>query len=336
MITTDSVNDIFQGFKIKAKCLSVNQNRHFSFYDVKLDDGTKISKIERYGSELALAMRVKTPFTVMAIPEKGIVRMHTTHDVASKIHFNEINKDCPSDHLLPFLFGETAEGQPLWVDMSKNPHLLVAGSTGSGKSVFLHNLIFNAIRRNDTQLFLVDTKRVEFNVYNDVKFNKTIWSVSDDYDSAVSMLNRAHQLMESRYKFLAERGLQSIEQAPFIFSKIVIIIDEVADLMLFNKSKEFETLVVRLAQKARAAGIYMVLATQRPSVDVLTGLIKSNFPARLSCRVSTKMDSRVVLDENGAEGLAGRGDAILKIPSENSNIRFQISYVNPMEVNVNI
>ena len=129
---------------------------------------------------------------------------------------------------------------------------------------------------------------------------------------------------------MSEMGIQSIEQQPNIFDKIMVVIDEAADLILYNKTKDFEQLVVRLAQKARAAGIYLVLATQRPSVDVLTGLIKSNFPARVSCKVSTKIDSRVVLDQHGAENLAGRGDAIIKQPSSNAT-RFQVAFVDPKD-----
>ena len=137
-------------------------------------------------------------------------------------------------------------------------------------------------------------------------------------------------MMESRYNYMSNIGIQSIEEKPNIFYKMIIIIDEIADLMLHNKNKEFEQLVVKIAQKARAAGIYLVLATQRPSSDVITGLIKSNFPARLSCKVSTKTDSRIILDKNGAENLAGKGDAIIKHPFS-GEFRFQVGFVKPKE-----
>lgn len=333
MTSTTLVNEVLKGFKIKAKCINVSQNRHFSFYDLELDRGTKINKISQYSAELALAMRTKTPFTIATIPEKGIVRMHTTHENAKSFNLNDIINvmPAPTDFLLPFLLGETAEGKPLWVDMSKNPHLLIAGSTGSGKSVLLHNIIANAAKRNDVNLFLIDTKRVEFNIYNNDAFEGLVWNVSDNYENALASLFCVHNMMESRYNFMAKAGIQSIEQAPHMFSKVMVIIDEAADLMLFNRTKEFENIIVKLAQKARAAGIYLILATQRPSVDVITGLIKGIFPARISCKVSTKTDSRVVMDHHGAENLAGRGDAIMRLPTSDGPVRFQVAYVDPTD-----
>lgn len=327
-----SMNELLKGFKIKATCVDAKSHRHFSFYDVKLDHGTKISKLVRNAGELGLAMQAKTDIIVTPLTEQGVVRLHTTHATADTLSFDKLYNahKAPKGHLLPFLFGETAEGSPLFVDMAKNPHLLVAGSTGSGKSVFLHTMIANAAKRRDTKLFLIDTKRVEFNIYNNDYLKPLVYHIADDYDSAMGILKTAHQLMELRYEHMSKMGIQSIEQCPDVFDKIMIIIDEAADLMLYNKTKDFEQLVVRLAQKARAAGIYLVLATQRPSVDVLTGLIKSNFPARVACKVSTKVDSRVVLDQHGAENLAGRGDAIVKQPSSNAT-RFQVAFVDPKD-----
>jgi S-DNA-T family DNA segregation ATPase FtsK/SpoIIIE len=331
-IMVSSMNELLQGFNIEAKCVDAKKHRHFAFYDVKLDLGTKISKLARNAGELALAMKTKTDLIVTPLTEQGVVRLHTTHDTAGTLPFEKLYRDhrAPKEYALPFLLGETAEGEALWVDMIKNPHLLAAGSTGSGKSVFLHSLIANAAKRRDTKLYLIDTKRVEFNIYKDKCLKPLVYHIADDYNGAMGVLKRVHMLMESRYKYMSDNGIQSIEQHPNLFDKHIVIIDEVSDLMLYNKSKDFEQLIVRLAQKARAAGIYLVLATQRPSVDVLTGLIKSNFPARVSCKVSTKTDSRVVLDQHGAENLAGRGDAIIKQPSSNAT-RFQVAFVDPRE-----
>jgi S-DNA-T family DNA segregation ATPase FtsK/SpoIIIE len=327
-----SLNKLFDAFNIKAKCVDAKKHRHFAFYDVKLDDGTRISRLTRYATELQIKMCAKTPIIVTPIPEKGIVRLSTTHDVASIIYFDKLYEEHvgsrPTNDFLPFLLGETDEGEPLWVDMAKNPHLLVAGATGSGKSIFLHNLIANAAKRHDVKLCLIDTKRVEFNVYTDERAKPLVYYTANDYDNAISILDHLTTIMEGRYRYMAEHGMQSVEDNGGVFDKWVVVIDEAADLMLFNKrDKTFEHLVVRLAQKARAAGIYMVLATQRPSVDVLTGLIKSNFPARLSCKVSTKVDSRVVLDQHGAENLAGRGDAIIKQPAGEAT-RLQVAFVD--------
>lgn len=331
MRDVQTINNLFEGFKIKATCVGAERHRHFVFYDVELDPGTRISRISRYRDELAIAMKAKTSLIVKPLPEKGIVRLQTTHREADKLQFNELynRSSAPDDTTLPFLFGETDEGEPLWVDMAKNPHLLVAGSTGSGKSVFLQLLIANAAKRSDTQLFLIDTKRVEFNTYDDPAFKGLVNSVDNDFDSAMKTLQFLNHVMAERYRYMASVGVQSMEEDP-IFDKIVLIIDEAADLMLHDRTKSFEKQIAKLAQLARAAGIYMVFATQRPDVSVVTGLIKANFPARLACKVTSKVDSKVVLDRMGAEALAGRGDALFTSPIEDIK-RLQVAYVEPEE-----
>ena len=327
-----AINKLFEGFKIKATCIGAERHRHFAYYDVELDPGTRISRLSRYRDELAIAMRAKTSLIVKPLPEQGIVRLQTTHSTADKLMFDDLYRRsvAPSDYLLPFLFGETDEGKPLWVDMAKNPHLLVAGSTGSGKSVFLRLLIANAAKRNDTKLFLIDTKRVEFSIYNDESMNGLVANVDHDFDGAMNTLEFLNDIMVARYKAMAKMGIQSIEEGPF-FDKIVLIIDEAADLMLYDRTKSFEKQIARLAQLARAAGIYMVFATQRPDVSVVTGLIKANFPARLACKVTSKIDSKVVLDKMGAEALAGRGDALFSSPV-NDLTRLQVAYVEPEQI----
>jgi S-DNA-T family DNA segregation ATPase FtsK/SpoIIIE len=232
---------------------------------------------------------------------------------------------------LPFVIGEAFNGSPIILDMATNPHLLVAGSTGSGKSVLLHTLIVNALKRDDVELYLSDTKKVEFNIYNSEKFSDHVMIRSFDYNSTLDMLNYIHGEMERRYTILSKyEPLKDRYKKPS-FSKMLIIIDEVSDLMLFDKNKVFEDVVVKLAQKARAVGIFIVLATQRPSVDVLTGLIKANFPARISFKVSSKIDSRVILDATGAESLAGKGDAIINNSVYNYT-RFQSAFINQLDI----
>jgi len=332
-----SLNKVFDGFKIDAKCIGAIKHRHFSFYDVELDPGCRISKIVRYSREISIAMRVSTDFIVKPIPEKGIIRLQTTNSAADVLHFEtlykrSLEKNGEPKGTLPLLIGETDEGKAMWVDMAKCPHLLVAGSTGSGKSVFLHNLIANVSKRKDTKLFLVDTKKVEFGAYSkDLSFKRLISYCATDYNSAYAMLRYLYGTMETRYNILCDAGLNSIEENPNIFQKYLIVIDEASDLLLQRPDKEFETLLTRLAQMARAAGIYIVLATQRPSADVLTGLIKANFPARLACKVTSKINSRVVLDCHGAESLAGRGDAIFK-NSVVDHARLQIAYTEPKRI----
>lgn len=327
----ESLNKVFSGLNLDARCVSAYQNRHTAIYDVVLSPGCKVRKIENSAPEIALALKSKTEPILKSIPEKGIVRLHVATRQADILKLSDIYDETERpDYFLPFLLGETDEGNKLWTDFAKNPHLLVAGSTGSGKSVFLHLLIENVYRLNksddyDINLWLSDPKMVEFNRYKDNETEYNITSSTDTYEGTILMLQELEEIMEDTYKRLYEMKLNSIEQCSKYFKKHVVIIDECADLIMYDKkTKRFETLVCKLAQRCRAAGISIVLATQRPSVDVLTGLIKANFPARLACKVSSKTDSRVILDRNGAESLLGCGDAILN--NYNSNFtRFQIA-----------
>lgn len=331
-IMINSLNEIFEAFKIKARCIGANTHRHFAYFDVELEPGTRISRIQRYANELAIAMRANSAIIVKPVPSNGIVRLQTTLRKADVVTFDELygSYTAPTNQFLPFLLGETDEGKALWMDMAKNPHLLVAGATGSGKSVLLHTLINNAVRHQNVRVYLVDTKRVEFNVYANSPV-RAVASVSNTYQDAMEILEHLNNLMDARYRYMAVHGIQSVEERPDLFDNILLIIDEAADLMLYEKGKAFENLVAVLAQKARAAGIYMVFATQRPSVDVFTGIIKANFPARISCKVTSKVDSKVILDRQGAESLIGRGDAILH-NSAFDMTRLQVAYSDPAQI----
>lgn len=326
----ENLNEALVGFKVDAQCINARTHRHFGFYDLHLGPKCQVSKIVKMSSEIALKIRCKSVPIVKSIPEEGIVRLQVVMSAPESISFQKLyDGGIKPKGLLPFLFGETDDGKLLWTDMSQNPHMLVAGSTGSGKSVFLHNLIANAARTPNTTLMLADPKSVEFAPYRKAELKHFIPVISTSYDSTVAMLEGLVSEMEVRYSNLLKLGLQSIEQMRSPFDKIVVIIDEVADLILSDgRTHRFEELVVKLAQKSRAAGIYLVLATQRPSVDVLTGLIKANFEARLACRVSSRVDSGVILDHPGAEHLMGRGDAIFK-NRNNSSVRLQIAFAKP-------
>lgn len=321
----EQLNKVLKGCKIAATCIHVFKHRHFAFYDLILDPGCRINKIRQFLGEIALAMRCTSTPIIKTIPSKGIVRLQLTHSSPEVIQLAELYATSPKgEGFLPFLLGETDEGKPLWVDMSKNPHLLVAGSTGSGKSIFLHNIIFNAFQTRDLDLYLVDTKLVEFSPYMN---HPKVINVAQSYTDAIAVLENLCQIMETRYAYLKKFGLSSIENNPRLFKKILFVVDEAADLMLADKSRMFERLLIKLAAKSRAAGIYIVLATQRPSVDVVTGLIKANFPARLACKVTSRADSQIIMDIPGAENLCGRGDALFKNP--NMDIaRLQIAFTS--------
>lgn len=323
----EKMNEVLAGFNISAECIKAQQYKHLAFFDVRLDNGTKIKNIENISREMALAMKARKEPLVNSVTSEGVLRIQMALNDTPKLDFHELYKTTTApEGLLQFLIGETDVGKPLWLDISKNPHMLVAGTTGSGKSTLLHVLIQNAIKRNDVDLYLVDPKHgVEFGSYED----KAIGFAST-YIDTITMLKRIHKIMEKRFELMKIAGIKSISECPTIFNKVLVIIDEVADIMQQDNSKEnknqFQNILVSLAQKARATGIYLVAATQRPSVDILNGVIKASFPARIACQVSSSTDSRVILDENGAEALLGRGDAILNCLQYNK-VRFQIAYV---------
>jgi S-DNA-T family DNA segregation ATPase FtsK/SpoIIIE len=334
----NQLNIALADLKIAGTCVGFKQHRHLAFYDVKLDSGVSatVRRIENRTREIALRLKTQTAPIVQVLPRDGVVRLRVALYEAESLPFRDIYNvaDAPVDYFLPILMGESDEGKRVWVDLARHPHTLIAGSTGSGKSVFLHTLIANLASLSASgrkiQVYLSDPKRVEFSSFGSLDM---VMSVTHDYRSALDMLEYLNEIMEARYSTLSSLKLTSVERArPGLFAPIVVIIDEVADLMMQDKrAGVFEKMLVRLAQKCRAAGIYLVLATQRPSVDVLTGLIKANFPARISFKVGQRVDSQVILDSPGAEALLGRGDAILQSPVID-RVRFQAPYSEAMEI----
>lgn len=323
------LNNVLSGLKIEAECVTARKHRHMSFYDLVLRPRCRVRDIEALAVEIALAIKSRMIPIIKPVTEKGVVQIQSAHRPADVIDFHELYAaaERPAGGL-PFLLGETTEGNPLWVDMAKNPHLLLAGGTGSGKSVLLHVLIANASKRKDVELYLTDTKAVEFSSYNNHGIRPLVQGLTVTYSKTVEMFEHLHKHMNYRYDYMSKCGVSNVDAIPGIFNKILVVVDEAADLMLCDQKKRLEKLVVGLAQKSRAAGIYLVLATQRPSVDVITGLVKANFPARVACRVPSRTDSITVLDSAGAELLIGRGDAIIK-NYNNDGTRFQSAFVRP-------
>lgn len=327
----NNLNGILQGLKLDAECKQARQHRHFAFYDLSLGNKCRLSQIENRAKEIALSLRSKNDPFFKILREQGLVRLQVVVEEPKPLPLLDILPDFHGSGSLPFLLGETDEGELLSTDMAQNPHLLIAGSTGTGKSVLLHNLIANAVYTSQTKkikLFLVDPKGVEFSAYAIPEMSSLINQITNEYAPTLEMLEYLIERMEQRYEMLKKLGLQSVEQAPELFPSIMVIIDEVSDLIFKDDSKKkFEGYIVRLAQKCRAAGIYLVLATQHPSVKVLTGLIKANFEARLACKVNSRTDSQVILDYVGAQNLVGRGDAIIKNRAHDL-VRFQVAYVD--------
>jgi S-DNA-T family DNA segregation ATPase FtsK/SpoIIIE len=328
-----AMNHALEEVGIRGECVSAKSHNHLSFYDVKLGKSL-ISRIESRARDIGTKIKSKTTPIVKVMPEKGIVRLQVaTKDAESISLLGMLSKQkVPEGMRLPFLLGEDEEGGLIWMDMAEpsSPHLLVAGATGSGKSVLLHNLIANAVLLDangirSIETYLVDPKRVEFDAYS--RMSGGVYAIEHDYLGALTILQAMIEEMDGRYERMQEVGVRDISEMKLPYRMVVI--DEVGDLMLQDKkSGVFQELVVRLAQKGRAAGIHLVLATQRPSVDVLTGLIKANFPARIACRTASKKDSQVIMDTIGAESLLGGGDAILR-NGKTDYVRFQVAYVDP-------
>lgn len=312
-------NNILKEFSIKAKCVKYNQFNNYFYYDLALYPGTKIRDIQKYNNELSISIRSPTKPNLKIMSELGVVRLEFCTYQKYDLKLFDLFQNYNIPEGIPCLLGQSIEGNKIWMDLSKNPHLLIAGTTGSGKSVLIHNIIANLINYNSVKLFLIDPK-FEFNNYQ--KFSNI--KVSSTYDYSLDMLDTLIQIMENRYLKLKNNLLD--------LQPIVIIIDEFADLANQDDSKIFAKKICQLAQKCRAARIHIILSTQRPSVDVITGAIKANFPVRIACKTASSIDSKIILDSIGAENLLGQGDALLKDNSGNFT-RFQIAYTNFNEIN---
>lgn len=312
------IDNILQSLSIGGRCIGVDSYKNFICYNIKLDTRQRISKLESSIREIGLALQSNTT-TISVIPEKGIVQIQIQNKERQNVLFDELYKvDQPG--ILPIVVGERPDSTPVWIDLAKNPHMLIAGTTGSGKSVLGHTIIKNLLKLDNVELYLVDPKYgMEFMQYSD-----RAYSLALTYDDCIEQLEDLYSKMESRFDYMGKYGMNG----PFPFNKCVVIIDEVADLMMYDNSRlnkrrgTFERLIASISQKSRAAGIYIIMATQRPSVDVIRGAIKANFPARIACKVNSSMDSKVILNRVGAEDLAGAGDSII-YNYNNNYVRFQ-------------
>jgi len=336
------IENTLESFGIRAKVSEVNYGPSVTQYALEISRGTKLSKITTLATDLALALAAPTGQIRIEAPIAGRslvgieVPNHSAQYVTLRTMLSSPNMKNHKSKLAVAL-GIDVAGKPIVADISKMPHVLIAGSTGSGKSVavnaFLCSILFRA-SPSEVKLILVDPKRVELTGYNGVPH--LLSPVIVEPSKVVSALKWATVEMDRRYKQLAEVGVKNIdsfnELAGFAsMPSIVIVIDELADIMLFAPA-EVEECITRIAQMARAVGIHLVLATQRPSVDVLTGLIKANIPTRIAFNVSSMMDSRVILDTPGAEKLLGRGDMLFVPPDQAKPSRIQGTYVADAEI----
>lgn len=316
-------NSILKSFKIKAECVSYHKSDNYTYYDLRLMPNCKVKDVQRYSDEISLALKTPCKPSVKILHEQGVVRLEFASPRTGTLNLFDYftNTDIPSGEIR-CLLGQTVDGRHMWMDLAANPHMIVSGTTGSGKSVLLHNIIANLLNYNDVELTVVDPKRVEFSEYKNRISNMRVLYT---YDEAVVLLLGLIKDMEFRYE-LMRKG----KPASQLKSKVVII-DEFADLIMQDTSNIFYESLCRLAQKCRAAKIHLILSTQRPSVDIINGTIKANFPARIACRVSSHVDSKVILDAPGAENLLGKGDALVRDASRFME-RFQIAFTTAKQV----
>jgi S-DNA-T family DNA segregation ATPase FtsK/SpoIIIE len=312
----------------------------------------KYSKITSLSDDLCLAMQAESVL-IDRIPGKSTVGIQIPNPNREAISLRDLLESeayLRTASKLTFALGKTIHGEPFMADLATMPHLLIAGSTGTGKSVGLNAMLTSILYRatpDDVRLIMVDPKRLELGMYEDIPHLMT--PVVVEPKKAANALRWAVREMEERYKTLAAFGVRNIEQynrnvrmmieakevpkdeeAPRPLPFIVVVVDELADLMMVA-GNEVEESICRLAQMARAVGIHLILATQRPSVDVITGLIKANLPSRISFRVSSKIDSRTILDSNGAEQLLGRGDMLFLPPASSRHVRLHGPYISEQE-----
>ena len=350
----------FKEFKLNVKVVAIDTGPVITQFELELEPGLRLNKITALADDLAIALRVPSVRVVAPIPGKNTVGVEVPNDKQIMVRLRElieISGEQTEKMALPLYLGKDVGGQPMVEDMAKMPHLLIAGRTGTGKSVCLNTLILSMLMTRtpeEVKMLMIDPKMVELNPYKSVPH--LMHPVITDMKKAEAVLAWAVDKMEERYDLLARAGVRHLrsynklgreeiferlgvngmtegrDEIPTKMPYIVIIADEMAD-MIMTCGKEVERHIARLAGKARAVGIHLVLATQKPTIDVVTGLIKSNLPARISFQVASMNDSRVVLDENGAEKLLGCGDMLFLAPGTSNVSRAQGTFVSDEEVN---
>ncbi|MFN2449955.1 MAG: DNA translocase FtsK [Candidatus Baltobacteraceae bacterium] len=335
------LEDTLASFGVGAKVVHIERGPSITRYELRPERGVKISKIASLSDDIALALAATSVRIEAPIPGKSAVGIEVPNKSVSIVAIKEILEALPQRGVVPPLWmalGKDITGRPVFGDLGKMPHLLVAGATGSGKSVCLNTIIASLLvsaTPDQVQMLMIDPKRVELTVYNGIPH--LIKDVITDARLAAGALFEMTKEMDSRYERFAKAGVRKIEEYNTKFPDenlpyVVIVIDELADLMLVAPAK-VETTIMRLAQLARATGIHLIVATQRPSVDVITGLIKANIPSRIAFAVSSQVDSRTILDMAGAERLLGRGDMLYLPIDAPKPVRSQGALITGAEVN---
>lgn len=334
------IEETLQSFGVRAKVMHVSIGPMVTRFELRPEVGVRISKIENLSNELAMALAATHIRIEAPIPGKPAVGIEIPNRKAHSVPLRDVLASPEfqnSKGHIAVALGKDITGKAVVTDLSRMPHLLIAGSTGSGKSVCINSIITSIIyhsKPKDVKLMLIDPKVVELSVYNGIPHLRT--EVVTDMKKAQGTLNWAVREMEARYQLFAGARVRNIEGYNTIepdkkLPYILIIVDEFADLMNVA-AKEVEVLIQRLTQKARAAGIHLILATQRPSADVITGVIKSNIPSRIAFMVESNLNSRIILDEGGAETLLGKGDMLFKQAGSLTTLRIQGAFISDQEV----
>jgi S-DNA-T family DNA segregation ATPase FtsK/SpoIIIE len=348
----------FAEFGFKVKVVEVETGPVISQYEIELEAGLRLAKITNLADDLAIALRVPSVRIVAPIPGKNSVGIEVPNTTRQMVRLREVIEETQAKSRtmkIPIFLGKDVAGNPMVVDMASMPHLLIAGRTGTGKSVCLNSIIVSMLmtrRPDEVRMLMIDPKMVELTPYKSLPH--LMHPVVTDMKKAEAILAWAVDKMEERYALLAKVGVRHLTQynalgretilerikpesdeeaaaIPTTMPFIVMIADEIADMMM-TAGKEIEAHIIRLAQKSRAVGIHLILATQKPTVDVITGLIKSNLPARIAFQVASRTDSRVVLDEMGAERLLGNGDMLFLSPGTSQILRGQGTFLSDDEI----
>ncbi|MBU1037814.1 MAG: DNA translocase FtsK [Candidatus Omnitrophica bacterium] len=345
------LEETLRDFDIEGKVVEINKGPVITRYELEPAPGVKVHRITSLSDNIALAMKAQSVRIVAPIPGKGTIGFEVPNSTSALVFLREVldSKEYRENRsALKLALGKDIAGVPVIADLAKMPHLLIAGATGSGKTVCVNSaiisLLFN-LTPDDVKFIMVDPKRVELAVFNGLPH--LLSPVVTDVKKVASTLAWVVGEMDSRYELFAKSGVRNIAlyndkyknaslgssegSIPVKLPYIVVVIDELADLMMVAR-EDVESTITRLAQLSRAVGIHMIIATQRPSVDVITGIIKANFPARISFKVASKVDSRTVLDMNGADMLLGRGDMLLIEPGTTKPVRAQCSLISDKEI----
>jgi DNA segregation ATPase FtsK/SpoIIIE, S-DNA-T family len=338
------LEETLSSFGVEAKVVQVTKGPSVTRFEIQPNAGVKVSKIVNLSDDIALSLAASGVRIEAPIPGKSVVGIEVPNKELTPVYLREVidSQEFINQHRnLSFCLGKDISGNCVVSDLSKMPHMLIAGATGSGKSVCINTLIISLLYKyspDDVKLLMIDPKIVELSVYNGIPH--LLIPVVTDPKKAAAALNWAVNEMTRRYKIFAENNVRNIESYNDLFNKgklqdklpwIVLIIDELADLMMVCPN-DIEDYIGRLAQMARAAGMHLVIATQRPSVDVITGVIKANIPSRISFAVSSQIDSRTILDSSGAEKLLGKGDMLFYPAGESKPIRIQGAFISEEEV----